>query len=112
MCVGLDVWKYILRANIPSCTNPAPRYGIEISDRMFEALAAFLRDEYNTEFAEQFKICDLRRIENEVYAVSFLRADGGAGASIGVWIGVVAWDSDREEWELREVEQTEYGSHA
>jgi len=107
-----DPEEYNLIQSMTRCKNAAPRRHVEISDRMFETLNSFLSAEYDGGYADDFKICDLKRIDETTYAVSFQRVGGGAGAFIEVWIGVVTWDDGRAEWELHAVKQTERESHA
>ncbi|PSP32492.1 hypothetical protein BRC64_06655 [Halobacteriales archaeon QH_10_67_22] len=79
---------------------------------MYEALQSFLSDEYDGEHAKKFEICDLKQFDTETYAVSFFRVGGGKGVIAKVWVGLVTWDDDRAEWDLREVKQTDRDSLA
>ena len=98
---------YLFKNEIMDCQNVAPSYGVDISDRMFESLQSYLSYEYKGEYAKDFKICDLEHVEKATYVVSFRRVDGSTGV---VWVGLVTWDDDRTEWELREVEQADRDS--
>jgi len=103
---------YLFNNEIMDCNNVVPTYGVDISDRMYEALQSFLSDEYDGEHASKFDICDLKQVGEVTYVVSFRRVSSGKGVITKVWVGLVTWDDDRAEWDLREVEQTDRNSLA
>ena len=107
-----DSEEYNLIKSMTQCKNTTPRRRVEISDQIFERLQSFLSDEYDGEHASKFDICDLKQIDSETYAVSFRRMGSGKGVITKVWVGLVTWDDDRAEWDLREVEQTDRDSLA
>jgi hypothetical protein len=64
---------YLFNNEIMDCKNVVPTYGVDISDRMHEALQSFLSDEYDGEHASKFDICDLKQVGEVTYVVSFRR---------------------------------------
>jgi len=103
---------YLFKNEIMDCNNVVPTYGVDISDRMYEALQSFLGDEYNRKNAEKFDMCDLKQVGEATYVVSFRKVAGGKGVITKVWVGLVTWDDESAEWDLREVEQTDRDSLA
>ena len=103
---------YPLMTNLANCTSCDRTFWADLSDEKLKQLEWVLRDEYVTRDTDDFALCSVATGEEQVYAVSFRRIKSGKGRLITVWVAIVVWDTEREQWELRAVEQTDSGSLA